>query len=138
MVIIKRGQLAFEPIDAVEKKLVSIGGDDEARGHRKTGGCQSDEIAPPAAGSRYKAALRLIEVDGQTHKATPFQSSTRRDYGCGEGRCAAVMDRKFNPIYVFTIGWLNQPSIKSRPVQSWSNSCYASALGESQITYLPK
>src|SRR5262249_25844146 len=97
MVIIKRGQLAFEPIDAVEKKLVSIGGDDEARGHRKTGGCQSDEIAPLAADSRYKAGLRLIEVDDQTHKATALQSSTRCDFGCGERRCSALMYRKFKP-----------------------------------------
>src|SRR5262249_19585249 len=97
MVIIKRGQLAFEPIDAVEKKLVSIGGDDEARGHRKTGGCQSDEIAPPAADSRYKAGLRLIEVDDQTHKGTAFQSSTPCDYGCGEGQCPALMYMKFRP-----------------------------------------
>src|SRR5262249_55974831 len=93
---------------------VSIGGDDEAPGHRKTGGCQSDEIAPPAAHSRYKAALRLIEVDDQTHKATPFQSSTRCDYGCGEGRCPALMYREFNPIYVLTIG-MAQPAVDKIP-----------------------
>src|SRR5262249_19260106 len=84
MVIIKRGQLAFEPIDAVEKKLISIGGDDEGRGHRKNGGCQSDENAPLAPASRDKAGLRRIELDDQTQKATAFQSSTRCDYGCGE------------------------------------------------------
>src|SRR5262249_22660077 len=84
MVIIKRGQLAFEPIDAVEKKLVSIGGGGETPGDRKNRGRQRGEIGPPAAASRYKAGLRLIEVDDQTHKATAFQSSTRCDYGCGE------------------------------------------------------
>src|SRR5262249_11293961 len=59
MVIIKRGQLAFEPIDAVEKKLVSIGGDDETPGHRKPAAVRATRLLPlpptrdtrPASGS---------------------------------------------------------------------------------------
>ena len=78
MRVIEGGQFGIQPVEAGEELAVRLGGDNEARRHRKAGGGQGDQVAALAADEADQAELGLIEEHYQAHGASPFVKGSGR------------------------------------------------------------